>query len=456
MEESKEMKLDILNREDFINNTIQLIKIISANKGNITFAVNGEWGCGKTFVLGEIQRRLNLDNEFDYIVIPYNCWQYDYYEEPLVAIISTLLDYLDKSRKIPDEKKKKIVDVVKKVGKAFLAVGTHYVEYRTGLDFGKEADTIKDFIDGIEIDGRVYDTNFGLRDTLEKLKEELTNLAKEKTIVFCVDELDRCLPEYSIKVLERLHHIAESVPNVITIIAVDESRLKHAVDSIFGPGSAANYLKKFIRFEVLLDKGRQDSSKFFKKFSEFYERFDADAYGELNNTDQFLEELFINIDMRTREQIVDKAAIINDICFGKARQDRTIMHMELFYTTLYYVHGVTSIFNEEKIVYSKDKKPFTQYKDCNEILFTSSSGFYFPNNRCYTISTNAQGIPIDLSNIFMLAFYYWYNTPVHQDLDSLSDVYAYPYIESCDSNYNKIQMNLEKLKVFLETMRNFR
>ena len=81
MDNSKK-RIDILNRGEFIDRTVQLVKRISANKGNMTFAINGEWGCGKTFVLDEIQQRLNDDTDKNFLVIPYNCWQYDYYSEP--------------------------------------------------------------------------------------------------------------------------------------------------------------------------------------------------------------------------------------------------------------------------------------------------------------------------------------------------------------------------------------
>ena len=54
-----------------------------------------------------------------------------------------------------------------------------------------------------------YSTKIGEIDIIAK--------AKDKTIIFVVDELDRCLPEYSIKVLERLHHVFEKTSNIQVI-----------------------------------------------------------------------------------------------------------------------------------------------------------------------------------------------------------------------------------------------
>ena len=266
--------VDILNRNDFINKALQLIKLISANKGNMTFSIKGDWGCGKTFVLNEIQKRLNQDTNSCRLVIPYNCWQYDYYEEPLIAIVSSLLDSLKSKNKITRKRKEKIAVVAKHVCKAALTLGTHYIEKKTDMNLEKEADVVRELVDGADevsqTDDTSYDSYIELKDALNKLKKALADLSKQKAIVFCVDELDRCMPEYAIKVLERLHHITEGIPNMITIIAVDEKRLMHTIGSIFGETSAEEYLKKFIRFKLSLDKGKQDKFKFFEKFSDFY------------------------------------------------------------------------------------------------------------------------------------------------------------------------------------------
>lgn len=49
-----------------------------------------------------------------------------------------------------------------------------------------------------------------------------------------MDELDRCLPAYTIKVLERLHHIFTDIDNVIVIIAMDKKQVEHVVGQIYG------------------------------------------------------------------------------------------------------------------------------------------------------------------------------------------------------------------------------
>ena len=87
--------VDVLDRQSFISNVFQLINQISLLKGSGTIAINGEWGSGKTYVLKQIEKQLSAYQDGKrFLVIHYNCWQYDYYEEPLVAIVSSVKESL--------------------------------------------------------------------------------------------------------------------------------------------------------------------------------------------------------------------------------------------------------------------------------------------------------------------------------------------------------------------------
>lgn len=442
-------KIDILNRDEFINHVIEIVNKVADNNGNMTFAINGEWGCGKTFVLKKIEERLENDENKKFLVIPYNCWKYDYYDEPVVAIVSALLDFNDSKNKISETTKATLKEIILNV---FLGAATSILKNKTGVDVGDIAKGLKDARD-LEINAENFDNYYSFKKVLSKLKEQLQKLSEEYTIVFAVDELDRCLPEYAIKVLERLHHVSEGVPNMVTIIAVDKKRLEHTVGSIFGDESADNYLKKFIKFEMCLDKGTQNPPKFFEKFTEFFKRFNESSYKELNEIDKFLQELFDDIEIRSQEQIIEKTSIIHDICFGNEKPDLTVMCMELFYSVLYYYYKTKSIFDGNHSIY-RNKAVFETYNDMPEKFNKSASMFSGITSTSYEDIYDPRRLPaINSKNIFQIVIYYWYNLPLPKLEQELKNDEVYPFVHLHDNNRAILEENLAKLRKFLSFLK---
>ena len=51
-------KLDVLNRDTFVEQLVRLMNNLSDNKSSTCFAINGAWGCGKSFLLDIFEERL--------------------------------------------------------------------------------------------------------------------------------------------------------------------------------------------------------------------------------------------------------------------------------------------------------------------------------------------------------------------------------------------------------------
>ena len=98
-------KLDILDREKVIDELFRIVQGESINQVFCSFAIDGTWGVGKTFILERLEQKLEMEmneetSDNRYFVFYYNCWKYDYYEEPAIAIISALKDKVDIENKI--------------------------------------------------------------------------------------------------------------------------------------------------------------------------------------------------------------------------------------------------------------------------------------------------------------------------------------------------------------------
>ena len=218
-------KIDVLNREAFVEQLVEMLMNLSEHKSSTCFALNGAWGSGKSFVLDMLEEKLQ-DVQCEstasqrFFVIRYNCWKYDYYEEPLIAIVAALIDIIEAQTQVfPDsEKKRAILGNLKAVGAVLWSMGSDVVREKTGVDFERLNSKFQEIKEDAAVsfeNNHNYDIYFSFKQVIGKLKDVLQYLSKDYTVVFLVDELDRCLPEYAVKVLERLHHITEDAQNFV-------------------------------------------------------------------------------------------------------------------------------------------------------------------------------------------------------------------------------------------------
>ena len=220
VKETNAVPVDLLGRQEIVDRIMKILEVISEKKSSCTFALNGVWGTGKTFVLNMLMNQLWEYHSDKYIVFHYNCWQYDYYEEPLIAIVAAMLDSVDeKSHLLSEDARTEVKAGIKLAKEALKRIGISLVKNKIGVDLTEALSTVQQYQEAIDIekqaqeDSRSFDVFYSFKKAIEQAQEEIRNLAKDRTLVVVVDELDRCLPSYAIKVLERLHHLFASIEN---------------------------------------------------------------------------------------------------------------------------------------------------------------------------------------------------------------------------------------------------
>lgn len=331
---------DILGRQEFVGRLKSLCDIVSDSRGNVCFAVNGKWGTGKTFVLDMFEEQMQDVCQEDsvmtrYLVFRYNCWEYDYYEEPLVAIIASIAEQLEaKVNLLSGEAKAKIDGVVNAITKVLAESAFDFVEQRYGISVRKIGEAIQNGV--VKEQDHSYDNMFSFRKQLRKLQAEMRTLSKDQTILVIVDELDRCLPTYTIKVLERLHHLFTGIDNTQVIIAVDKDQLAHSICQIYGEGTdVAGYLQKFVSFEVALDVGAiSEEQRFNDKFQRYLGKFELDEGLFINDVNQFKMYILNGIDMRKRIVFIEKCELLHMLLNPEYDCDGTYLCLEQFLTLL--------------------------------------------------------------------------------------------------------------------------
>ncbi|DAB24719.1 TPA: hypothetical protein CPT85_02965 [Candidatus Gastranaerophilales bacterium HUM_21] len=224
---------DKLNRKFLAEN----LKRILLNTDYNVFSINAPWGGGKSYFIENLAALIGDEA----ICISYNAWESDFYNNPLVPLVTELMYKLEQV--IPE--KDKIFKALK--------------------------NTIKDIFDKITFNasigpfGFTYDPNkptvksdyIALKKLKKKLRSGLGFLQEKlnKNIIIFVDDLDRCNPKYAIETLETIKHFF-GIKNIIFVLAVDKKQVENIVKTIYGiapeTSDIEGYLKKFIDVEFNL------------------------------------------------------------------------------------------------------------------------------------------------------------------------------------------------------------
>lgn len=248
---------DLIGLENFSNQLKVFIdKEIDFVEGSLVVALTSKYGSGKTTFLQMWKSLLedanNNDNKTH--VISLNAWESDYYGDPLFAIISAMVNALQKDGEPTD----KLVNAVKDLGWFATAIGSQVVNKFTGIDplaAGKIAEHKKsrrNNSDKLILDAfSAYEVRRNAMITLKNVISEFVSSSKPK-VLFLVDELDRCRPDYAISYLETIKHIFD-IKGVVFIIAADRNHLENSAKTAFGQQlDFEEYYRKFIHREVTL------------------------------------------------------------------------------------------------------------------------------------------------------------------------------------------------------------
>ena len=244
---------------------IVLTQLFGNVDGPFVLCLNSASGSGKTVFIRML--RQHLFNE-GFPSIYFNARESDYQDNPLMAFIGEINSGFDELKKqgFESERARKVFKKIKKTGKdivkksipAVVKIASHgTLDIEKGMD-----DTFSEFVSGVlEEQIKNYSaTKDHVKKFREQLKEMVEDLQKnennrEQTIrplIFFIDELDLCRPDYAIQVLEKIQHFLE-VEGIIIVLGMDMEQIGYSVKTVFGQNmKERNYLRKFIDFEYNL------------------------------------------------------------------------------------------------------------------------------------------------------------------------------------------------------------
>lgn len=254
---------DLLGR---VNLSKQISNIVETIEDPLVIALDAQWGTGKSYFLKRWVAAHTKDNGGTSTTIYFDSFANDYLSDPLVALVAALSDRLEKKSRSKISKLKQTTNkLIKPATRLTLSIATAGATTVLG-DVG---DLVAKAIE--EEGKKAFDDLWKREQTrheamreFHKAIEALTTsrgASKVKPLVFVIDELDRCRPDYALEVLEVIKHFF-SVPHVHFILGINSTVLENSVKARYGVEiDATAYLRKFISFSVNLPKHIGDREK---------------------------------------------------------------------------------------------------------------------------------------------------------------------------------------------------
>lgn len=312
---------DVLKRKPLVE---FLAGLIQRAGGPFVLALDSPYGTGKTTLVNMLKSVLTTNG---YQCVYFNAWQLDYVTDPLVAMVSAL-DLVSRQ----DETKfagmaahmktlRKVTTVIAKRS----VVAAVKAATLGALDVAEEVESIAADLAG-DAASDIVEAFQKESEQLVKFRKELAAIVaglpaadKKETLIFFVDELDRCRPTFAIELLERMKHLFD-VPGIVFVLSVDKLQLEASTAAVYGSGiNAREYLRKFIDLEYGLPQveGKIFTEMLLNRFG-LDEVFAARKGNEVAHDREHFVKFFSKLadltemSLRTRERCIARMKVVLD------------------------------------------------------------------------------------------------------------------------------------------------
>jgi nucleoside-triphosphatase THEP1 len=260
-----------------------LTDIVNTYADGFVLAINNEWGTGKTTFVK--MWRQQLKNE-GFQTIYFNAWENDFDNNPLVALMSELESLSNYTNR---EDFKSVIEkgaiLVKNIAPILAkSLIKKYVVNIDDITLNVVENATKASTEILEEEIKEYTSK---KKTIIEFRTELEKYVKQgnnaQPLIFIIDELDRCRPNYSVEVLEQIKHFF-SVSGIVFVLSFDKKQLGAAIKGFYGSETlnSNEYLRRFIDLEYSIPKPDENLySNYLYEYFGFKQVFEAT--GRFNN-----------------------------------------------------------------------------------------------------------------------------------------------------------------------------
>jgi len=253
---------DSIGRNEDLFHFIRLLNSITTT---YSLAVDGNWGSGKTFFIKQAKMILDVYNVYtqvehelddedakkillqwerinrnridvkNFVSVYFDAWEYDSDQEPIESLLYQISKDVSSEYKISSER-------------SYIDIALSIIELFTTKNYKVLLDDLK----GSNIIERIE----GNKNVQELINNYFNNLLPEhgdRLIIF-IDELDRCNPNYAVRLLERIKHYFNN-EKITFVFSINKEQLRHTIKQHYGNDfNSYKYLDRFFDLTVNIPK----------------------------------------------------------------------------------------------------------------------------------------------------------------------------------------------------------
>ena len=221
----------------------------------VTIGLFGDWGSGKSSVLRMVERHL-VNQKTDsscVLTLRFDGWLFEGYDDAkaalMTSIVNRLKSHVEKNESLRERLRPKATSLLRRINwfrvaglaaKGVLTLtspaGAALVGRTTSADVitalqqkAENPQALESAITGF-VREETLDTE-SLHESVREFRAEFQSLVREagiSTLVVLIDDLDRCLPDSIVAIMEAIK-LFLSVPGTAFVIAADERIVRHAI-----------------------------------------------------------------------------------------------------------------------------------------------------------------------------------------------------------------------------------